>query len=450
MTLQDVAVLPVEDDKVCPANDGIFDDRDAHRAPLGVVQAALGREIVPAPPVETHPADDGLSVQGPPSARKGFAPKIAVLAGDELAGGRCKGPQVVFAAVRVDADEPPGRRLSFLEGEINAVDPESARVVRRIGGDAGDLLHRHKRRPGVGLFRPDGVEAFLDFPEGLFEGLAGDAADIALQRGDGEGFAGDAVEIIGRKHRPVIEIAHSRDGHIADGVIVRSRVLEGAVHPFVPVAPVAVVEGDGIEAEEIGRASASGDREGGFGHDGVAFQERRRREQGRDGARPHLAHEDVHPAEGLPVGQLHLGDVAGLVDAQLRHPGLGDGGIGLRLRVQVHPLGRPGHRAVGIGMVGVQDDGQPAPVAAPGSHSGAPAHDGPPALQVDQVGAGQGVQALRIDDAVMLRAEGGPTAEGIGPVLVELGRCRRPCEEGGQDEKGPAKCHKRREAPWRS
>ena len=285
------------------------------------------------------------------------------------------------------------------------------------------------------------MEAFHDALPGLFEGLPGDAADIALQRSDGKGLAGDPVEVIGREGGLVVEISHAGDGHVTDRIMVRTGFLEGSVHPFVPVAPVAVVESEVIVVQEVAGPPAAGGREGGFRDDGVAFQQRRRWEKGADGAGPHFAHEVINPTERFPVSQLHLGDMAGFMDRQLCRPGQGDGAIGFGMRVQVHPFRRPGYGSVGIGVEGVQDDRCPAPLQAAGRHAGAPPHDGLPFFQVQKVGPRQGVQAVRIDDAVVVRPHGGPAAERVGSVLVELGRRGRPGQQGGGKQKGPQALH---------
>ena len=265
--------------------------------------------------------------------------------------------------------------------------------------------------------------------------------DIMLELGDGERMPGHIIEVIGRKSGLVVEVPHARNGHVTDCVIVRSGFLEGTVDPLVPVAPVPVVEREVIVVQEVGVAPAAGGSEGGFRDDGVAFQEYRRGIEGAHGAAPHFAHQIVHPLERASVRQLHLRHVAGFVGGQLRHPGLGVGAIGLGMGVQVHPFRSPGHRAVGIGIPGVQDDGQLAPVQAAGRHAGARAHHGLPFLQVQDVGPRERVHSLGINHAEMLRIHLGPTAEGIRPGLEELGRGGGPGQQAGGEEEGPQTLH---------
>ncbi len=348
----------------------------------------------------------------------------------------------MLGAVRIQTDQARRRRLSFLDDEVFPVYPGAAGVIRGEGRFPGDLLHRHEGSAGLGLFGPDVVESFLDGPEGLFEGLAGLFPDIALEWGDGEGMARDPVEVIGRERGPVVEIPHARDGHVAGRVVVRGGLLEGAVHPLVPVAPVAAIESDVVIIQEIPVPAASGARQGGFGDDGIPFQEGLRGEKGGNGARPHFTYQVVDPAERPAVGELHLRDMAGLVDRELGHPGQGHGPVGLRMGVQVHAFGRPGHRTVGMGIEGVEDDGHPPPLEADGVHPGADAHGGLPLFEVQDIGPGQGVHPHRIDDAVVRCAHGGPAAERVGPVLVELGPGGEAGKEAGEEDEnaGSAKC----------
>ena len=383
--------------------------------------------------VQVHPAEDGFPVQGPPPSGQGLGPVNAVFAHIEGTGAPGKGAHVVLGAVRVQTDHSRRRRLSFLDDVILSVHPGAAGVIRGEGRFSGDLFHRHEGPAGLGLFGPDVVESFLNGPEGLFEGLAGLFPDIALERCDGEGMTRDPVEVIGREGGLVIEIPHARDGHVAGRVVVRGGLLEGAVHPLVPVAPVAVVKGDMVIIQEIPVPAASGARQGCFGDDGIPFQEGLRGEQGGNGARPHFAHQVVDPAEGPAVGELHLRDMAGFMDRELGHPGQGHGPVGLRMGVQVHALGSPGHRAVGVGIEGMEDDRKPAPLETDGIHSGAHAHGGLPFFEVQGIGPGQGIHLFGIYEAVVRRAEGGPAAERVGPVLVELGPGGEAGKEAGKE-----------------
>ena len=268
------------------------------------------------------------------------------------------------------------------------------------------------------------MKALLDVPESLLELLSGDAADVPLKGGDGEGVPADVVEVIGRKGGLVVEVPHSRDRHVPDGIVVRPGFLEGAVDPFVKVTPVVAVEGEVIIVQEIGAPAASGSGQGGFRDHSVAFQQHWRGEQGRYGARPHFAGEEVHPAERSPVGQLHLGHVPG--------------SVGFRVGIQVHHFGRPGDRSVGIGVMGMKDDGEFSPLEACGGHAGADADEGLPFFQVQDVAAGQGVQALRIENPVVGGIGGGPGTEGIGPALVELGRGNGAPGKGSKEGKNPS------------
>ena len=123
------------------------------------------------------------------------------------------------------------------------------------------------------------------------------------------------------------------------------------------------------------------------------------------------------------------------MDGQLRRPGLGQGAVGFRQGEQVHPLGRPGDGAVGIDVPGVEDDRRRSPLEGTGGHPDAQADQRPPFLQFRGVGTGQRVGSFRMEDAEMRRFRPGPAAEGVVPVLVELGRrkrCRR--ERDGQRE----------------
>ena len=437
------AQFPVEladDHEVAAALDGVFDRGDAARARLRIVQPAFGREIPPFPAVLQRP-DDGLSVQGPALAGNGLAPEQAVHAGVEGTGVGGEGAEVVFGAVHIDPDQPGRQVFSLLDREVFIIDPGAVRIIGGVRVFLRDLHYLHKWRAGILFLLPDFVEALHDALESLLEGLPGDALDIVLEPGDREGALRDVIEIIGRERRLVIEIPHAGDGHITDCVIIGSGFLERAVGPLVPVPPVPVVEGEVVVVQEVGVAPAAGGREGGFRDDGVAFQEHGRGIESAHGAGPHLAHQVIDPLEGPPVGQLHLRHVAGLMDRELRHPGLGVRAVGLGMGVQVHPLRGPGHGAVGIRVPGVQDHRRPAPLQAAGRQAGARAHRRLPFFQVYDVGPRQGIQAPGINDAVMLRAHLGPAAERVRPGLEELGRCGGPGQQARGEEKCPEKLH---------
>ena len=89
----------------------------------------------------------------------------------------------------------------------------------------------------------------------------------------------------------------------------------------------------------------------------------------------------------------------------------------------------------------MQDDRCPAPLKVSRRHPDALPHQRTPFFQVDDIGPRQRVQPLRIDDAEMVRADGVPAAEGVGPVLVELGRCGRPGQKAGGEEEGAEHLH---------
>ena len=252
---------------------------------------------------------------------------------------------------------------------------------------------------------------------------------------------GDVVQVVGREEGAVVEVPHARDGHVADGIVVRPGLFVGPVDPLVPVAPVAVVESDVEIVQEVGIAPAAGFRQGRFRHDGVPFQEYGRGVEGAHGPGPHLAHQEVHPPERAPVGELHLRHVAGFVGGQLRHPGLGIGAVGLGMGIEVHPFRRPGHGAVGIGIPGVQDDRRPAPLQASGRHAGAPPHARLPFLEVQDIGPRQGVRPLRVHDTEVLRAHLVPPAIRVRPGLVELGLGKGAGDEGGGKKEGPQALH---------
>ena len=203
--------------------------------------------------------------------------------------------------------------------------------------------------------------------------------------------------------------------------MVRRGVFERTVDPFVPVAPVAVVIRDVEIIQEIGVAATPGRGQGGLCDHGIAFQQRFRKEQGGDDAWPHFPDQVIHPPERLPVGQLHLGDVAGFMDSQLRQPGLGKGPIRFGSRIEVHSPGSPGDGAVGIGMKGMEDDRHFSPLEGPGRHPGALSDGRPPGLQGKRIGMGKGVHPFGIDKPEMPGFHLTPPAEGIAPVLVELG-----------------------------
>ena len=224
---EDGAILFADNQKVASAFHGILHHGEhAVRTRLGVIHPSLCGQVVPMLPVQVHPAEDGLPVQGPPQAGQGLGPVNAVFAYIEGAGAPGKGAHVMLGAVRIQTDQARRRRLSFLDDEVFPVHPGAAGVVRGEGRFPGDLLHRHEGPAGLGLFGPDVVESFLDGPEGLFEGLAGLFPDIALERGDGERMTSDPVEVVGRESGLVIEIPHARDGHVAGGVIVRGGLFE--------------------------------------------------------------------------------------------------------------------------------------------------------------------------------------------------------------------------------
>ena len=194
-------------------------------------------------------------------------------------------------------------------------------------------------------------------------------------------------------------------------------------------APVALVEGYPHVLQEIGRAGARAIGEAGFYCHGVAFSAGFGQVEGPGDGRPALANHITKPFE-QPVAfqffQLRL--VAGFMGGQLNGPGERVRAIGVRHGVKVHARGCPAHRAVGIQVVRVQDDGH-APL--PGRVADTAADGLAELLPQAGVAAGQGIGAFWIEELVMMRFQAVPAqAAGVVAGQVKLG----PGPGGGQQE----------------
>ena len=253
------------------------------RGGRGIVQTAFLAKVKAFEGTYVHTADDGSAGKVPADISNGFRPVEPVVdgIGKKDAGGSGEGPQVLLRPILLQDDDSAGAALAFLQGVEPAVQRGDAAVVGGEGRGSANLFHRHKRLSGSSFFGPDGVETLHDALVGFLELFPGNPSYVALQRAYGPGMPDYMVEVIGRKARGVVEIAHAGHRHVAGGIMVRRYLLEGAVHPLVPVAPVSVVEGHLVVVQEICATAPSGAGKRRFRHHGVSFQQRLVGEEGR-------------------------------------------------------------------------------------------------------------------------------------------------------------------------
>ena len=101
--------------------------------------------------------------------------------------------------------------------------------------------------------------------------------------------------------------------------------------------------------------------------------------------------------------------------------------------VEVHATGGPAYGAVGVDVVGMQDDGQFATHSLTGGHAAkAPAHGDAELLQGAAVAAGEGIGSFRVNQFIVRRFYAVPVqACGVVSGQKKLGLCR---EGEGQKE----------------
>ena len=201
----------------------------------------------------------------------------------------------------------------------------------------------------------------------------------------------------------------AREGEVAQRVMVGRSVPVGPIAPAVPVPPVTGVEGGPVIGQEIPAPAAAEGRQGRFRDHGVPFQEPGAGIDTGQGAGKQVSHQPFERTEQSVSPELELGDMAVFVDGQGGQPGHRLRLIRLRQGIQVHATGRPGHAAVGLPAMGMQDDRHGFAVHAAGQVSDAPADLRAEGLQGTGIGPGQGVHPRGVDQFVMVRTEGGPT-----------------------------------------
>ena len=112
---------------------------------------------------------------------------------------------------------------------------------------------------------------------------------------------------------------------------------------------------------------------------------------------------DVLPeTQRFPVAELHLGDMPRFMDRQLQRPRRRVGVIRLLYRVQVHPARRPAHGAVGIGITGMEQDGERPPLVLARHHSQARPDHRPVLFQQAEIGPRERIRPLGVDQPVSL------------------------------------------------
>ena len=107
-------------------------------------------------------------------------------------------------------------------------------------------------------------------------------------------------------------------------------------------------------------------------------------------------------------------------------PGHGFGSVALRGCEQVHPLRGPGHRPVGLGVAGMQDDGQLLSGHLSGKISGTCPYGKPVLFQLFAVDPCERVKSPRIYDSVVPAFDAVPLqSAGVVSHRIELGLCHK-------------------------
>ena len=162
-----------------------------------------------------------------------------------------------------------------------------------------------------------------------------------------------------------------------------------------------------------------------LGCDSVALEQCRPGIQSRPGASEQLAPQDIEYPEAPATCELHLCHMPRLMHGELGNPVQRFGCQRLRPREQVHPPRRPYHGPVGLGRVGVEDDGHRPAVPGVRLIAYAPADRLKGSLQREPVTECQRIVPRRIYQAEMIGRNGKPLHPSrVGPGREEL----RPCD----------------------
>ena len=304
--------------------------------------------------------------------------------------------------VRIETDQPPGLDLAALERIQGAVQHGEAFVIRLELRRFRELDRRKEGRAGFRFLCPDGMEFLLDMPPGPGKGFPGDLFHGALQVPVRDRAAQDVVVIVHAERRTVIEGPHPAESHEPGRVVIRRLPFEGAVAPLVPVPPVAGVEGDLVIIEEIRGAHPPGSGQRRLRDNGISFKHRHIHIQPHQQAVPHLPRDVLPETQRFPVAELHLGDMPRFMDRQLQRPRRRVGVIRLLYRVQIHPARRPAHGAVGIGITGMEQDGERPPLVLARHHSQARPDHRPVLFQQAEIGPCERIRPLGVDQPVSL------------------------------------------------
>ena len=312
-----------------------------------------------APPVRSQVEYTGFGLERPARVRDGLAPKKpsgCLRIADLFRSGR-EGPYGIRTSVRKDADQPRREGQSLLYGE-NVIAGRFRTLERGVAAGRGC------KRPG----RPEGTpRRFVRGPKGLLRrsnllpGLLKVLARSLLHRfleveeRQGEHGGEDVFIVSGREQGVIVHVSHTGHQHVSRAVMVRNEGLLRTPAPAVPVAEIPFGETDAVMLQEVRRAAAPGACKGGFRHDGVALQQRRARIKRGRCAGEKLSDNGIEQPESPATCELHLRDVARLVDGQFRDPVQRLGAARVGTGEQVHPARGPGNGAVGLCRKAVQD-----------------------------------------------------------------------------------------------
>ena len=432
------AVFDIQHRHPAAAFNGVFRHREERlgvRRLRGIV-ACLVRQEFRLPAVRT--ADDRIGAQRPAGIAHQLAPveQAGGVAVARLGGVTAQQLEAPFPPVRADADPLVRLREPAAYGIDVVSHAGQAGVFRETARNGVHGGRRHERRAGRLVFRPGLLEGGGDLGEGVAERQPRGFADglVPVQEGDAA-VVGDAPVVARGQVRHVEMGPDAADSEVPGVVIVGGVPAHRSVAPAPVVAIIARGEAHAVVFEEIRRPAASCGRQGRLRGHGVPFEERGSAVEHGQRARRKLPAQHVQPAERFRGAVLHLYDVARLVDGELegpgggfRHKGVGDG-------QHFHAVRGPGHLAVGVRCVGVQDDGHLAAVGRVRPESGARAHAARDLFHRDGVHARERIQALRVNHPVGRGLDAAPAQTArVSTHRVELRPRRQRRQREPQDQ----------------
>ena len=372
-TTEPAAVRGRKKDYVGSAFNGEFDD--IHLLPLGYghrveIAPVLSQVVTTACP-EVDVPDYRFAGKAPPGITYTLPPVKPVqgrIIGKHAAGGR-EGAESAEVSEGIRLNKG-GRPVLAAAESVDLVTDGGETVIGVV-----ELLfrsyhlHRHKRPAGAEISRPLGREAVEDALESRLEPHPGGFFNSLLEIAYPERVAHHVVEVALREEGVVVIAPGAADHDIAGRIVVGGVVTERTMAPAPVVAVIVMGEGIAVVLQELRAAPAAGRSQRRLHDHGVSFQERRVRIDSVQGAGPHLAEHIVEPVESPPVGKLHLGDVARLVDDELGRARKCTVRSRLLHRIEGHPLRGPDDDAVRVDIVGVKNRRKAAPLEVARGHA---------------------------------------------------------------------------------